>query len=328
MTRVLRRPMFRIGGSAGEGITSGLAPRQGYKNAKRVTFDEEKGYNLQDLIDAGIYRTGGKEPTVSGNTDTTGTNTQSIMDAVTQRANILDAMYPRQKTDSMAGANFLMNWGIDLASRPRSGNIFQQAATSAKNPLLQFQQEKLMEKAAARKETSEDRALLAKMLEGMDDDKLSALMKDVKAGVEAGEFPDEKTGIKLLLQKKIYGVLPMEGEVYEDNIKDIEKQLQRENIPTLMLRSVAEHIYKANNNLYPPKIQADLDKVRGYVKPMHIVGDSRDEDGEIIEFVVDSKFDRTYRPNKIYFDPETGNLFKRVGKRGEAIIFKKVIFEE
>ena len=89
-----------------------------------------------------------------------------------------------------------------------------------------------------------------------------------------------------------------------------------------------KEIIKANNNLYPPEVQADLDKVRGYVKPMHIVGDSRDEDGEIIEFVVDSKFDRTYRPNKIYFDPETGNLFKRVGKRGEAIIFKKVIFEE
>ena len=30
MTRVLKRPMFRIGGPANEGITSGLAPRQGY----------------------------------------------------------------------------------------------------------------------------------------------------------------------------------------------------------------------------------------------------------------------------------------------------------
>ena len=140
MNRTLRRPMFRMGGSA-EGITSGLAPRQGYKNAKRVTFDEEKGYDLQSLIDAGIYRTGGKEPAVSENTGSnfvgggTGTNTQSIMDAITQRKNILDAMYPRQKTDSMAGPNFLMNWGVDLASRPRSGSIFQQAAPSAKDTL-------------------------------------------------------------------------------------------------------------------------------------------------------------------------------------------------
>ena len=42
MTRVLRRPMFRIGGSTGEGITSGLAPRQGYKDSGMVTDYEEK----------------------------------------------------------------------------------------------------------------------------------------------------------------------------------------------------------------------------------------------------------------------------------------------
>ena len=30
--RVMHRPMFRKGGSANEGITSGLAPRQGYAN--------------------------------------------------------------------------------------------------------------------------------------------------------------------------------------------------------------------------------------------------------------------------------------------------------
>ena len=40
--RTLNRPMFRIGGSAGTGITSGLAPRQGYENGKMVTDYEEK----------------------------------------------------------------------------------------------------------------------------------------------------------------------------------------------------------------------------------------------------------------------------------------------
>ena len=60
MNRTLRRPMFRMGGSA-EGITSGLSmPRQGYKDAKLVEVPEEKGAPIsQDLIDAGIFRTGG-----------------------------------------------------------------------------------------------------------------------------------------------------------------------------------------------------------------------------------------------------------------------------
>jgi hypothetical protein len=42
MNRIMKRPMFRKGGSAGEGITSGLAPRQGYQEAgecKTKRFD-------------------------------------------------------------------------------------------------------------------------------------------------------------------------------------------------------------------------------------------------------------------------------------------------
>ena len=34
MNRIMKRPMFRKGGSAGEGITSGLAPRQGYQRRR------------------------------------------------------------------------------------------------------------------------------------------------------------------------------------------------------------------------------------------------------------------------------------------------------
>ena len=47
--RTLNRPMFRIGGSAGTGITSGLAPRQGYEKGKMVTDYEEKLKLLRDV---------------------------------------------------------------------------------------------------------------------------------------------------------------------------------------------------------------------------------------------------------------------------------------
>ena len=35
--RTLRRPMFRTGGMTGTGITSGLAPRQGYKGTDNAS---------------------------------------------------------------------------------------------------------------------------------------------------------------------------------------------------------------------------------------------------------------------------------------------------
>ncbi len=38
MNRTLKRPMFRIGGSTGTGITSGLdQPRKQYQDVERVT---------------------------------------------------------------------------------------------------------------------------------------------------------------------------------------------------------------------------------------------------------------------------------------------------
>ena len=40
MNRVLKRPMFRIGGSAGTGITSGLdQPRKQYANGSVYNFE-------------------------------------------------------------------------------------------------------------------------------------------------------------------------------------------------------------------------------------------------------------------------------------------------
>ena len=44
MNRIMKRPMFRKGGSAGEGITSGLAPRQGYQT-KTGNVKQIKVYN-------------------------------------------------------------------------------------------------------------------------------------------------------------------------------------------------------------------------------------------------------------------------------------------
>ena len=68
MPNILKRPMFKKGGSTsdGVGITSGLSRRQNYAEAgaaKNLEYDEEKGYSIKDLEDAGLIRTGGKKPT-------------------------------------------------------------------------------------------------------------------------------------------------------------------------------------------------------------------------------------------------------------------------
>jgi len=224
--------------------------------------------------------------------------------------------------------DFLINFGLDLASRSPSGGIFSTAAAAAKDPFAKFQQAKQMQDAYGMSETSEDRALIASLIKGMDEDKLSALMKDVKAGVEAGEFANEAEGIKLLLKKKIYGVLDMPGEAENARIRELELMISRDQeVPAGMIKAVANHIYKIETDAYPEDIQPDLNKTKTYIKPNHIEGVKRDDDGDVIEIVINQNYDQTYTFGQIYFDAQTGDLFKRTSKKGEAIIFTKVIFE-
>jgi hypothetical protein len=110
MNRTLRRPMFRTGGSA-EGITSGLdVPNL---NASR------QGYEFGKTVE----------------------NIKRDMPA-------LKKLYEENMATRGSDFNdFLINMGLDLVSRPKSGNIFQQVATSAQGPFAQFQ----ASKAATRK---------------------------------------------------------------------------------------------------------------------------------------------------------------------------------
>ena len=133
MNRTLRRPMFRTGGSA-EGITSGLdVPKL---NASRENFQ-------------------------NGNTD---------MESRYNRAmNFIKSKQAPRRSDFN---DFLINMGLDLVSRPKSGNIFSQVATSAKEPFAQFQ----ASKAATR--TSDDalsQALVGDIMEQMSKEKIAEI---------------------------------------------------------------------------------------------------------------------------------------------------------
>jgi hypothetical protein len=286
MNRVLRRPMFRIGGSA-EGLTSGLAPRQGYADPA------------------------------------------GLVEKLQTRKNILDTLVPRTPRKDTSMRDFLINFGLDIASRPPSGSIFSTAAASGKEAFGKFQEGKQMEAALGMKETEADRALVADLIKGMDEDNLSALMKDVKAGVEAGEFATEAEGIRKLLQKKIYGVLDEPGEQKQEWIKWYMTNLQNKaDVDPGIARAVAEHQYKIDFKEYPEKDLKDMNRTKMYVKEIHKVKETRDEDGELNQILLDGNYDYYYAYNQIYLDPQSGHLFRRVSKKGQAPVLQRVILEE
>tara|TARA_Y100001972_G_scaffold126165_1_gene179249 strand:- start:612 stop:1610 length:999 start_codon:yes stop_codon:yes gene_type:complete len=114
MNRVLKRPMFRIGGSAGTGITSGLdKPRQKYNEAGRVKQDAQRIFDIgMDLRKDNLIR----------------------------RGSMIPGSVP----------SFLTSFGLNLVSATPRGNIFQTAATAAQQPFQQFQQARLLEQEKAR----------------------------------------------------------------------------------------------------------------------------------------------------------------------------------
>ena len=108
MNRTLRRPMFRMGGSTGAGITSGLtAPRQQYNEAGRVQklFEERK-----KMFDQTVPQ---------------------------ERGGFMPGSV----------SSFLTDFGLNLMSATPRGNIFATAATAAKDPFKSFQTARAQERA-------------------------------------------------------------------------------------------------------------------------------------------------------------------------------------
>ena len=102
--------MFRKGGSTGEGITSGLAPRQGYKDpAGSVEQNDLSKIDIRNM------------------------NMQQLRDLAEQ---VSYKAPPMPVDNSMR--DFKIDFGLDLIGRPAAGNIFQTAALSAKEPFANF----------------------------------------------------------------------------------------------------------------------------------------------------------------------------------------------
>ena len=109
MPRVLRRPMFRMGGTA-EGITSGLS-RQGYQGTGNAS--DQRVNKLGDIRNMNI----GQLKELAG-----------TMSYRPRGTNVYD---------------FMTEFGLDIASRPPvKGGILATAATSAKEPYQRFLQRK------------------------------------------------------------------------------------------------------------------------------------------------------------------------------------------
>ena len=131
MNRILKRPMFRMGGSSGTGITSGLDQPQKMAKGGRIGYQQGTMPNFQ----------------IGG----------------------------------LPG--FLTSFGLNLLATPPQGNIFQTAATAARDPFNQLQASQ-----AASMKTASDRAFARELAK------------------EEREFEEGQLEKKLAAQERIAGM--------------------------------------------------------------------------------------------------------------------------
>ena len=124
MNRILKRPMFRMGGSAGTGITSGL-DRQNYKIGGGAGMARD---NIR-LSDLPFMKT---------------QNTPTVDDKSVPKTSFLNPQGVGLGMGTLPG--FLTQFGLNLVSATPRGNIFATAAESAKEPFSRFQAAKFKEK--------------------------------------------------------------------------------------------------------------------------------------------------------------------------------------
>ena len=171
MNRTLRRPMFRMGGST-EGITSGLdmpktnASRQNFKNGNSAEYKSPLGLKFTEM-------------------DLSRFKNQNNNDMESRYKRAMDFIESKRTPRTNDLNDFLISMGLDLVSRPTSGNIFADVATSAKGPFAQMQAAKAS-RAADQDKLSQ--ALVGDIMEQMSDEEIARIKAKGEQGKGGKQF--------------------------------------------------------------------------------------------------------------------------------------------
>ena len=289
MNRILRRPMFRKGGSA-EGITSGL------DKPKRGLVDEPGGY-------------------------------AGDLEKIQEQRNLINELAPRTQRPDRSFNNFLINMGLDLASRPAGGNIFSQVATSAKEPFQQFQKSGELRDAYAQQGESEDRKMITDLVKNLDEGTLSRARKIASDMIAAGMTKED--GTKFTYQEALaeatgsilYGVKNEPGELKLEGVGLRAETLIKQDDDLGYDSAVA--IAEAAQKIFDGKVEGvtkeDIDTDQLFIDTGVLGVMKINEESGILTYpdnITDTStnFD-IYVEGMVYFNYRNGKFYRKQGKQ-------------
>lgn len=269
MNRILKRPMFRIGGSTGTGITSGLT-RSNYSEGTPSPRDYAN-------VELGLGNERISDFLKSNNNITSNSNDlesrENIRNKILRDQSIFDEFFSRSQSPIAAGTipGFLIGTGLNLTSATPKGRGFRgvlaTAAESAKDPFRSFQ------KSVASRNIADDKirqALIAGAISSEDARQLSKEKFQREIALKGSDSVRTLTEpeIKALnLPKNTIAQIDNEGKiniVSKPSAKEIEKRADYAN--TIGLLNKIEENYFAAGKPVGPIYNLDPDRLKGAIQ--------------------------------------------------------------
>ena len=318
MPNILKRPMFRKGGSTsdGVGITSGLRKNYAEGTPKNLEYDEEKGYSIKDLEDAGLVRTGGKQTSPQTTMNTAG-NAQTSYNTLSDPSfDLIRSRYEELKPTRKTNLQDLITaFGAtapeDATKLQTIGQVLSKAGTTATG--LRQQREATAEAFKS--------GALTEVLKNMNAEDKDQLIRRAKTFARLNNIPEDQA-INMFLSK----LLESGGSDY---LKDYSPEVRARQIGEKLAEdgftssgSFQEQITAGNiwqlweSKQLPQQAQETLSAT---TYPNDLVVDP--ESGTA-EFNPDKKGinQSRYVPNKSYVNPSDGGIYLYEGN-GQ---FKKI----
>ena len=305
MANILKRPMFRRGGSAAYdvGITSGLGSRQNYQVGRLVTDEgesyEDYPYNTEiDMQENVKYNIPSEEGIVSAargmNTDgkTSGMTSSQTMNAYA------DAVQKRlQPTDKEKVLDYLTAFGATGGESPTSlrtfGSAFGKAAANYQN--ITGPKEQAAKKAGA--------DVYASLLKGsLTKEKLYLYQQQTQDLAKVRNIPYNEA-LKIVLAKELGA-----KDRSEDIIEKIAQGKVSSGIDYPSARAEAEIEYKITRD--PTYAQQIKGRFKGSISPNKFMPDAN---GNYV--LMNPQQKSNIRVNDVFVDPNTKKLYYFDGKK-------------
>ena len=240
---------------------------------------------------------------------------------VTQQRDLINALAPRKDTGMR---DFLINFGLDLASRPPQGSIFSTAAASAKGPFEQYQAKKFHAEQS-------DRDLVTQLVKGLSDEELSRAKKlandMIAAGMtnEAGEKMTYQEALATAAGSIVYGVMPAPGEKRAETVaaRAADIQARDDDIAIDSAMEIAEKAQRIFDGKVEGVTENDIDTDQLFIESDTFDYLDEDPDTGIYTVKVDaspgdqSDFEEMYEDGMVYYNYKQGKkmFYRRSGKQ-------------